>query len=297
MKMAVIGTGYWGSKIKDTLLKMDINVVEYDIADDIKSIVSQNVLGAIIATPAATHKKLLKTLVSFGINCLVEKPITLTYQEFLEIEDQLFKNKVMVGHILLYNDGYACFKNLLKDKKILHLEHRRFNWGRMQKDINLISHLCPHDLSILDDLLEETPMNVESKGIKINKMMQEDLIICNLNYKKLQAQIHLGWNHYEKIRTICAITTDGHYVWDDEKDKISYFCLYLENGKQMKNEDKNFVLTNLKKKSPLENQIDAFIKYCKDDIKPITDIAHAKRVMYTMDCLEKSLYSKKNYEL
>jgi UDP-2-acetamido-3-amino-2,3-dideoxy-glucuronate N-acetyltransferase len=297
MKIAVIGTGYWGSKIKDTLLKMDINVVNYDIADDLTSIVDQNVLGAIIATPAETHKKLLKTLVSFGINCLVEKPITLTYQEFLEIEDQLLKNKVMVGHILLYNDGYTCFKNLLKNKKILHLEHRRYNWGRMQKDINLISHLSPHDLSILDDLLAETPMNVESKGIKINKMTQEDLIICNLNYKNLQAQIQLGWNHYKKIRTICAITTDGHYVWDDVKDQISYFCLYLENGKQIKNEYKNFVLINLKKKSPLENQIDAFIKYCKDDIKPITDIAHAKRVMYIMDCLEKSLYSKKNYEL
>jgi len=297
MKIAIIGTGYWGSKIKNTLLKMNIDVIEYDIDDNIKDIVTQDVLGAIIATPAATHKKLLKILISLGINCLVEKPITLTYQEFLEIEDQLLKNKVMVGHILLYNDGYTCFKNLLKNKKILHLEHRRFNWGRIQKDINLISHLSPHDLSILDNLLGETPINVESTGIKINKMIQEDLIICNLNYTNLQAQIHLGWNYHEKIRTISAITTDGHYVWDDEKDKISYFCLYLENGKQIKDEDKNFVLTNLKKKSPLENQIDAFINYCKNDINPITDIAHAKRVMYTMDCLEKSLYLKKKYEL
>ena len=33
MRLAVIGTGYWGSKIVDTIKKMNLPVSQYDIND------------------------------------------------------------------------------------------------------------------------------------------------------------------------------------------------------------------------------------------------------------------------
>ena len=33
MRLAIIGTGYWGSKIVDTAKAMDLNVTLYDVDD------------------------------------------------------------------------------------------------------------------------------------------------------------------------------------------------------------------------------------------------------------------------
>ena len=52
MKLAVIGTGYWGSKIVDTVKEMKLPVTLFDINDSLDGIVPSLIDGVIIATPA-----------------------------------------------------------------------------------------------------------------------------------------------------------------------------------------------------------------------------------------------------
>ena len=75
MRLAVIGTGYWGSKIVDTIKKMNLSVSQYDNNDSTDSIVPSLIDGVIIATPASTHMNLAKNILRKGIHCLVEKPV------------------------------------------------------------------------------------------------------------------------------------------------------------------------------------------------------------------------------
>ena len=287
MKLAVIGTGYWGSKIVETVKKMKLPVTLYDVNDSIDGIVPSIIDGVIIATPAATHKDITKKILRKGINVLVEKPAFMNMAECNEIEPYTTQAKLMSGHILLYNEHFNFLKQTVVDKEILHIEHRRLAWGRLQRDINPILHYAPHDIAILDNLLKIMPDEIHSKGIYITRQAQPDFVTCNLKYGKVTVQLQMGWYYHEKVRDVSVVTDKGTLVWNDAENKSKWISQLIEDGRQIQHIDKNITFTE--SVSPLQKQIQAFIDYCESSKLPDSDMAHTKRVTYIVECMEKSL--------
>ena len=289
MKLAVIGTGYWGSKIVETVKNMGLPVTLYDINDSLDSIVPSLIDSVIIATPAPTHKDITKIMLRKGINVLVEKPAFMNMTECNEIVPYTANAKLMAGHILLYNEHFDFLKQTVVDKEILHIEHRRLAWGRMQKDINPILHYAPHDIAILDNLLGLMPDEIHSTGIHIIKQPQPDFVTCNLKYGKVTVQLQMGWYYHEKVRDVTVITDKGTLVWNDAENKSKWISQTIENGRQIQHMDRNKTFTE--SVSPLQRQITAFADYCMKDKLPDSNIEHIKRVTYIVECMEKSLHT------
>ena len=291
MRLAVIGTGYWGSKIVDTIKKMNLSVSQYDLTDNLDAIVPSIIDGVIIATPARTHMNLAKVFLRKGIDCLIEKPVFMNMAEYNELEPYTTQAKIMGGHILLYSEHYEFLKQTIVDKEILHIEHRRLNWGRIQNNITPILHYAPHDVAILDNLLGTMPDEVHCKGLNIVRQTQPDFITCNLKYNNISVQMQLGWYYHEKIRDISIITDRGTVIWNDELEYSKFISQYIEDGHQKTDTSKDRVFVS--KKSSLETEIQTFINYCEKDIKPISNLQHIKRVTYIVECMEKSLKQNK----
>jgi len=289
MKLAVIGTGYWGSKIVETVKNMGLPATLYDINDSLDSIVPSLIDSVIIATPAPTHKDITKIMLRKGINVLVEKPAFMNMAECNEIVPYTANAKLMAGHILLYNEHFDFLKQTVVDKEILHIEHRRLAWGRMQKDINPILHYAPHDIAILDNLLGLMPDEIHSTGIHIIKQPQPDFVTCNLKYGKVTVQLQMGWYYHEKVRDVTVITDKGTLVWNDAENKSKWISQTIENGRQIQHMDRNKTFTE--SVSPLQRQITAFADYCMKDKLPDSNIEHIKRVTYIVECMEKSLHT------
>ena len=287
MKLAVIGTGYWGSKIVDTVKNMGLPVALYDINDSLDTIVPSLVDGVIVATPAHTHKDLTKIMLRKGINVLVEKPTFMNMAECREIEPYTAKAKLMAGHILLYNEHFDFLKQTVVDKEILHIEHRRLAWGRMKEDIDPILHYAPHDIAVLDNLLGLMPDQLQSKGIYVTKKSQPDFVTCDLTYGKITVQLQMGWYYHEKVRDISVITDKGTLVWNDAKDLSKWISQGIENGRQIQHLDQNKNFSQ--SVTPLQRQIQAFVDYCEKDKLPETNMEHIKRVTYVVECMQKSL--------
>ena len=287
MKLAVIGTGYWGSKIVETVKNMGLPVTLYDVNDSLDSIVPSLIDGVIIATPAPTHKDITKRMLRKGIHVLVEKPAFMNMAECNEIGPYTANAKLMAGHILLYNEHFDFLKQTVVDKEILHIEHRRLAWGRMQKDINPILHYAPHDIAILDNLLGAMPDEIHSTGIHVIKQPQPDFVTCNLKYGKVTVQLQMGWYYHEKVRDVTVITDKGTLVWNDAKNKSKWISQTIENGRQIQHMDQNKTFTE--SISPLQRQITAFADYCEKDKLPDSNMDHIKRVTYIVECMEKSL--------
>ena len=290
MRLAIIGTGYWGSKIVDTAKAMDLDVTLYDINQSLDTITPGTTDGVIIATPAPTHKNITKIMLRKGIHVLVEKPAFLNMAECNEIEPYTAQAKFMAGHILLYNDHFNFLKQTVVDKEILHIEHRRLAWGRLQKDINPILHYAPHDIAILDNLLKKMPDEIHSKGIYITRQPQPDFVTCDLKYGKVTVQLQMGWYYHEKIRDVSVITDKGTLVWKDAENKSKWISQLVEDGRQIQHMEKNITFEG--SVSPLQNQIQTFIDYCEKDKLPDSDLAHTKRVTYIVECMEKSLKTR-----
>tara|TARA_B100000900_G_scaffold345273_1_gene309619 strand:- start:844 stop:1743 length:900 start_codon:yes stop_codon:yes gene_type:complete len=287
MKLAVIGTGYWGSKIVDTVKEMKLPVTLFDINDSLDGIVPSLIDGVIIATPAPTHKDLTKIMLRKGINVLVEKPVFMNMAECNEIEPYTSNAKLMAGHILLYNEHFDYLKQTVVDKEILHIEHRRLAWGRMQKEINPILHYAPHDIAILDNLLGVVPDEVHCKGTHVIRQPQPDFVTCNLRYGKITVQLQMGWYYHEKVRDVSVITDKGTLIWNDAENKSRWISQTIEDGRQIQHMDQNKTFTE--SVSPLQRQIQAFVDYCEKDKLPDSNMAHTKRVTYIVECMEKSL--------
>ena len=287
MKLAVIGTGYWGSKIVQTVENMGLPVTLYDVNDSVDGIVPSLVDGVIIATPASTHKDITKIMLRKGINVLVEKPAFMNMAECNEIVPYTANAKLMAGHILLYNEHFDFLKQTVVDKEILHIEHRRLAWGRMQEDINPILHYAPHDIAILDNLLGIMPDEIHSTGIHVTRQSQPDFVTCNLRYGKVTVQLQMGWYYHEKVRDVTVITDKGTLVWNDAENKSKWISQTIENGRQIQHMDQNKTFTE--SISPLQRQITAFADYCEKDKLPDSNMDHIKRVTYIIECMEKSL--------
>ena len=287
MKLAIIGTGYWGSKIVETAKKLKLSVSQYDINDRLDSIVPGNTDGAIIATPAKTHKDITKLLLRKGIDVLVEKPAFMSMAEYNEIEPYTKLAKFMSGHILLYSQHFDFMRQTVCDKHIKHIESRRLNWGRMQKDITPVLHYAPHDIAVLDALLQKMPDELFCKGFNMADGQQPDYVYCDLKYDTITVHLQMGWYYHKKIRDIAVTTELGTYLWDDVTNKSRFISQLIEEDRQIQHleKDLNFIETE----TSLERQIQTFVDYCMTDKLPVSNLAHTKRVTYIVECMEKSL--------
>jgi predicted dehydrogenase len=282
MRLAIIGTGYWGSKIAETARSMKLPVKLYDIEDSLDSITPGTTDGVIIATPANTHKNITKIILRKGIDVLVEKPAFMNMAEYREIEPYTKKAKLMSGHILLYSEHFRQIKRQIEkeNQQIRHIECRRLNWGRVQTDISPILHLAPHDVAMFDILLGRLPDSVKSTPYYINNKTQPDYVLCDLKYGNVTAQIQTGWLYNEKIRDVKVFVEDGIYDWKDEDDTSHFF----EYG-----QSENTLGWMKSTHTSLTRQIQAFVDYCLIDKLPDSCLAHTKRVTYIVECMQKSL--------
>ena len=112
-----------------------------------------------VITPVWTHFELAKAALENGKHVFVEKPFTSTAaqaEELIELADK--KNlKIMVDHTFLFTGAVRKIRQLIDDGtlgKLYYYDSMRVNLGLFQHDVNVIWDLAPHDLSIMDYLID-----------------------------------------------------------------------------------------------------------------------------------------------
>src|SRR6201999_1908544 len=99
----------------------------------------------------------------------VEKPFTSNTaqaEELIELADK--KNlRIMVDHTFLFTPAVRKICELLDENALGHLyyyDSMRVNLGLFQHDVNVIWDLAPHDLSIMDHLIQKRPEAIITTG-------------------------------------------------------------------------------------------------------------------------------------
>src|SRR5208283_3530112 len=112
------------------------------------------VAAVAIATPVDTHFKLATAALRAGKHLLLEKPMTRTTAE----ADSLLalaaaqKRVLMVDHTFLFTPAVRQIKQRLEKGELGELylvDSVRINLGLIQRDVNVLWDLAPHDLSII----------------------------------------------------------------------------------------------------------------------------------------------------
>jgi len=245
--ICVIGGGRWGENHIRTLYKMGCleGIVEEN-RGRLKDLLNQYPVhgytdmdeatrhgfdGYILATPAETHYPLGKRLLQQGLNVLIEKPLALSSKhsgELVEIAEKT-KARLMVGHLLLFHPAIRKIKEIIDRGKIGELYYiysNRLNLGTVRTEENVFWSFAPHDISVLNYLIDLPVIKVEAKGAKFLQNNIYDLTITQLTYPgNIHAHIFVSWLHPFKEQRLVMIGSTGMLSFDDfsvEKNILYY---------------------------------------------------------------------------
>ena len=249
VRFGVIGYGYWGPNIVRNLDQLEetqvLAVCDKSAAsrrkvqkayphirvcgDPAELITAQDIDAIAVITPVWTHYELAKAALESGKHVFVEKPFTSTTaqaEELIELAER--KNlKIMVDHTFLFTGAVRKIKQLLHDGtlgKLYYYDSTRVNLGLFQHDVNVIWDLAPHDLSIIDHLIQDTPEAIVATGqTHLNGF--EDIAFITIYFPdKVIAHINVNWLSPVKVRTTLIGGEKKMLVWNDleadEKLKI-----------------------------------------------------------------------------
>ncbi|HLJ78642.1 MAG TPA: Gfo/Idh/MocA family oxidoreductase [Acidobacteriaceae bacterium] len=249
MNFGVIGYGYWGPNVVRNLATLDgsnlVCIADLSanarhraqkaypgirvIANPCELIESPDIDAVAVITPVWTHYELAKTALLNGKHVFVEKPFTSTTaqgEELIEIAAR--KNlRIMVDHTFLFTGAVRKIRQLLSEGtlgNLFYYDSTRVNLGLFQHDINVLWDLAPHDLSIMDYLLEAQPEALVATGQK-HLNGHEDVAFMTLYFpNRVIAHINVNWLSPVKIRTTLIGGEKKMLVWNDleadEKVKV-----------------------------------------------------------------------------
>lgn len=318
IKLAVIGSGKWGMNHIRTAYGLlgdgmdcvcDIDVSNENKVKEISKTIKfttklddvlkdKDINSVIIATPAETHFELSKRCIEHDKHVLVEKPITLVSGDAKVLVDLANeKDKIlMVGHVLLYHPAIVKIKKMLNNGRLGMLQYiysNRLNLGTIRSEENILWSFAPHDISIMQYLTGNNPVNVSAKGAVFLQNDIEDTTLTFLEYPdNVHAHIFVSWLHPFKEHRLLVIGDKGMLVFEDslKDDKLKYYekGYHKVNG-VLEKFDNDYEVVKIDIRQPLAEEQKHFYDCVIKGKKPLTNGVHAVEVLEILEKAQKSL--------
>lgn len=297
MNFGVIGYGYWGPNIVRNLVNLEGSQVKgiadfspgarlraqkahpgIPVCSDPCDLIKSPEIDAVaVITPVWTHFNLARAALQEGKHVFVEKPFTSTTAQGEELIDLAAKKnlRIMVDHTFLFTGAVQKIRQLLEEGhlgKLFYYDSTRVNLGLFQHDINVLWDLAPHDLSIMDYLIQASPEAVVATG-QTHLNGHEDVAFMTLYFpNRLIAHINVNWLSPVKIRTTLVGGEKKMLVWND-----------LEADEKIKVYDRGVDITSR------EGVYDLLVSYRSGDMwSPQLEPVEALRneLAYFVDCID-----------
>lgn len=315
--IVVVGCGYWGSIIINTIKKLKkfkqiyicdeenikTKIIKKRFGNFVK-IINVNKISdykdikfVYLATPPSKNLKLVRYILPLNKSIMLEKPGFSKINEFEIVKKELkkSKSKLRFGYIYLYHDYIKYIKKIIKNKKfgkIKYIKFQRQNFGPIRNDVNSFADLATHDLSIIKFLFNKKPKLKKYIKHDILRSNSGDVISANFTINDIPIDINVSWLNPEKVRKI-TIITDKQMILFDEMNinkpiqifnnyanypKLSKFTKSFFSKKAFVYKGKSSFI-KIKDSKPLDNEINDFI----NEKKNISDIDFSSNIIELAD--------------
>jgi len=241
IRVAIVGCGYWGQNLIRNFAELaDIEVAAVcdfnlsalartkrrypavELKRDFQQVLADpRIHAVVIATPVSTHYPFAKQALLAGKHVLVEKPLATSTRQVLDLMELADKHNrtLMVDHTFIYTSAVRHMRSIIDAGEIgdlLYFDSVRISLGLVQKDINVIWDLAPHDFSIMDRLCAEEPVAVSATGAKHLDCPFENIAYVTAHFQsKMIAHFHVNWLAPVKVRSTLVGGTKKMIVYDD----------------------------------------------------------------------------------
>lgn len=241
LRIGVIGCGYWGPNLirnfshlkgspvlmcadlsEERLTHMRSLYPQIETTTDYRRVLGRKDVDAVVvATPPDTHVKLTVEALRAGKHVFVEKPLALSSADGAAMVDEAAQAKrvLMVGHTFVYTAAVNKIKEVIASGElgeIFYISTTRVNLGIFQENINVVWDLAPHDVSILNFILDAAPESVATQASCNIRKNIEDVAFLTLRYPgDVLAHVHVSWLNPNKIRSTTVVGSKKMLVYDD----------------------------------------------------------------------------------
>jgi predicted dehydrogenase len=299
VNFGAIGYGYWGPNVVRNLDGLEgARIVAISdksaaargraqkamhgthVTSDTNAVITSPEIDAVaIVTPVWTHFELAKAALENGKHVFVEKPFTSNTAQAEELINLAARKnlQIMVDHTFLFTGAVRKIKELLHGGslgKLYYYDSTRVNLGLFQHDVNVIWDLAPHDLSIMDYLIEGNAEQIVATG-QTHLNGHEDVAFITLYFpNEVIAHINVNWLSPVKVRMTLIGGEKKMLVWND-----------LEADEKIKVYDKGVKVTSR------EGVYNLLVNYRSGDMwAPHLEPVEALRqeLGYFVECINKS---------
>jgi predicted dehydrogenase len=190
-------------------------------ADPSEIIARDDIDAVAIATPVATHFALAREALLRGKHVFVEKPLCTSQAEGRELIELANRHRcvLMVDHTFLFTGAVQAIRRIIQAGelgRICYFDSMRVNLGLFQPDVNCLWDLAPHDLSIIDHLLDDEVVTIDVSGYCHVNPSLPDMAYLTLHYAgNVVAHFNLSWMSPVKVRRFAIGGTERMLIWDD----------------------------------------------------------------------------------
>lgn len=329
--VVVVGAGYWGPNLIRNFMgsgEWELRAVCDANVDRAKQVVGRystvrvtgsfddvlnddTVHAVAIATPASTHYDLAKAALEAGKHVLVEKPLASTEAESAALVDLAEERglSLMCDHTFVYTPAVQKIRELVISGQlgdIQYIDSVRINLGLVQRDIDVMWDLAPHDLSILDAVLPEHNRPVAVSAFGADPVGAGRSCVAYLNMPLAGggiAHTHVNWLSPVKIRMMVIGGSRRMLVWDD-MSTTQRLSLYdkgvdLKVSESMDREQRSQTLISyrtgemvapaLTEREALSGMVGEFAASIRERRPALTDGRAGLRVVQTLHAASQSL--------
>ncbi|NLE76070.1 MAG: Gfo/Idh/MocA family oxidoreductase [Chloroflexi bacterium] len=261
--------------------------------------------AVVVATPVHTHYQVVRAALLAGKHVLVEKPLTADSGEAAQLTALAQERGVvlMVGHTFEYNPAVWKMKELLDAGElgqVYYAYSTRVNLGRLQRDLNALWSIAPHDISILIYLFGAMPEEVSARGGTYLEGGIEDVVFVDLQFPGgVVAHVHASWLDPCKVRRMTLVGSKKMVLYDDvaSEDKIRVYdkgVLRVGNGQifgefHYKVHSGDIWIPRIDASEPLQNESAHFVECIVKGLRPRSDGASGLRVVQVLEAAQRSL--------
>ncbi len=325
VRLGVIGIGYWGPNLVRNFVELpsveviaaaDINSVRLDQLSrrfpqvkhttiDHRDLFQLGLDAVVVSTPPETHAPIVTEALENDLHVLVEKPLATRSDDIrrlMALADSR-QRVLMVGHTFEYNPAVRALKQMIDEGAlgtIRYIDAVRVGLGLFHPTLNVVWDLAPHDISILINLLGESPFSVSTRGIACVQDSIEDVAYMTLMFPSgILAHIRMSWLDPCKTRRITVVGSKQMAVYDDveAQEKIKLYDKSVSPIRRTETFGEfqfsyhygNVVSPYVHFEEPLRIECAHFIECIEEGRRPLTDGASGLRVVEVIEAAQRSL--------
>jgi len=323
IRVGIIGYGYWGPNVVRNFQSLEncqvsaicdknpaalrrANRLHAGVeltTDSVGLLTSSRVDVIAVVTPVWSHFELAKSALQNGKHVFLEKPFTSTpeqAEELIELADRR-KLKLMVDHTFLFTGAVKKIRQLIDEGvlgNLYYFDSTRVNLGLFQHDVNVVWDLAPHDLSIMDYVIQAKPEAVVATGGKHLNGLADVAFITVYFPRNVIAHVNVNWLSPVKVRTTLIGGEKKMLVWNDleadEKVKIYDKGVEMTNGHGVYDllvsyRSGDVWAPKIEQTEALKAELEYFVDCILTDRTPFNDGAAGLRVVKILEAADRSL--------